>query len=170
VRRRFREPVALTEAAVFAVAGGIAALVGPWNWLALAAAPVIFLVVLVIATWPKRGRKRPAPERDVPSLVQRWAGQVADHDPARSHANTARQLADGIDHLILRCERTIAHLDGPARQSAEAGLTAVTDYLARSVDTYTATKSAPTRSADWRALADRLKTAHKSLLDELDSH
>ncbi len=71
--------------------------------------------------------------------------------------------------LILRCERAIAHLDGTARQSAEAGLTAVTDYLARSVDTYTATKSAPTRSADWRALADRLKTAHKSLLDELEN-
>jgi len=170
VRRRFREPVAQTEAAVFAVAGAIAALVGPWKWLALVAAPVIFVVVLTIATWPKRAPKRPAPERDVPSLVQRWAGQVADHDPARAHADTARQLAGGIDDLILRCQRAIAHLDGPARQSAEDGLAAVTDYLARSVDTYTATKSAPTRSADWRALADRLKTAHKSLLDELDSH
>jgi hypothetical protein len=170
VRRRFREPVALTEAAVFAVAGAIAALVGPWKWLALAAAPVIFAVVLVIATWPKRAPKRPAPERDVPSLVQRWANQVADHDPARSHADTARQLADGIDDLILQCQRVIARLDGPARQTAEAGLAAVINYLGRSVDTYTATKSAPTRSADWRALADRLKTAHKSLLDELDSH
>jgi hypothetical protein len=169
VRRRLREPVALTEAAVFAVAGAIAALIGPWKWLALVAAPVIFGVVLLIASWPKRAPKRPAPERDVPSLVQRWAGQVPDHDPARAHAETAHQLADGIDKLIFQCERAIARLDGPARQSAEAGLTAVTDYLARSVDTYTATKTAPTRAADWRALADRLKTAHKSLLDELDT-
>jgi hypothetical protein len=170
VRRRFREPVAQTEAAVFAVAGAIAALVGPWKWLALVAAPVIYVVVLTIATWPKRTPKRPAPEQDVPSLVKRWAGQVADHDPARSHADMARQLADGIDDLILQRKTAIAHLDGPARQSAEAGLTEITGYLTRSVDTYTATKSAPTRSADWRNLADRLKTAHKSLLDELDRH
>lgn len=167
MRRRFREPVALTEAAVFAVAGAIAALIGPWKWLALLAAPLIFVVVLLIATWPKRTPKQPAPERDVPSLVQRWAVQVADHDPARSHADTASQLADDIDELIYKCKRAIARLDGPARQSAEASLTEVIDYLDGSVNTYTATKTVPTRVADWRGLANRLKTAQKSLLDDL---
>jgi hypothetical protein len=108
-----------------------------------------------------------APDQDVTSLVQRWAGQVSGNDPAHSYADLARQLAVGVGDLILQCRRANVRLDGPARQSAEESLAEITRYLNLSVATY---KSAPIRSADWRALADRLKTAHKSLLDELDSH
>jgi hypothetical protein len=169
VSGRFREPVALTEAAAFAAAGAIAALLGPWKWLALIAAPVIGIAVLVIATWPKRTPKLTTSERHVPSLVSRWESQLPDDDPARSHADAARELADGIDALILEYRLAIGTLDGPAQQAARNRLADITKYLGDSVDTYTATRTVPTRAADWRSLAERLKTVHKSLLDDLDN-
>ena len=167
--RRFREPVALVEAAVFGVAGVVVALLGPWPWLAVVAGPLIAMAVLVIATWRGRAPKPPEPERDVPALVHRWANLLTDNDPARAQADEAVRLVDGIEDLILRCERGIEHLDGAAKEGATNSLRKVTDFVTRSVDTYTGTNSAPVRAPEWSALARRLQTAHQALQEELNS-
>jgi hypothetical protein len=166
---RFREPVALVEASAFGVAGVVIALLGPWPWLALPAGLLIALVVLMIATWRPRAPKAPEPEKNLRALVHRWANQLADDDPARSHADEAVRLVDDIEELTMSCERRIAHLDGSAKDAAKDSLGKVTDFIAQSVVTYTGTNSAPVRATEWSALARRLYRGHQSLQEEFDS-
>jgi hypothetical protein len=102
------------------------------------------------------------------SLVHRWANQLQDDDPAAATLDEAIRLVDDIEKLTLRCERRIAHLDGSAQDAAENSLGKVTDFIAKSVDTYTDTNSAPVRATEWSALARRLFKGHQSL-EEFDS-
>jgi hypothetical protein len=166
VNRR-REPVALIEASALGVAGVIAALIGPWPWLAAVAGPLIFLVVLVIATWRGLPRKTAPPEQNVAALVHRWANQLADDHPAHAHADQATQLVDEVADLILRCERGIAQLDGPARDKATESLGRITNFVATSVNIYTSADTAPGRAPEWITLAKRLQDARKNLQEDL---
>jgi hypothetical protein len=163
IARRFKDPVALVEGSVLGIAGAVVALEGPWPWLALPAGPLIALVVLVIATWPKRVPKPPEAERDVLGLVRHWANALADDHPARARADEAVRLVDGIEQLIFRCEREIGQLDGLAKVAAADRLDGVTRFVTRSVDTY----SAPVRASEWSSLAERLGTAQQTLQQDL---
>lgn len=163
IARRFRDPVALVEAAVLGGAGAIVALGGPWPWLAVPAGPLIAVVVLVIATWRRRAPKPPEPARNITAQVRRWSNLLADDDPARARADEAVRLMDGIEELTLGCKRAIAHADGSAQGAATDRLGEITNYVAKSVETY----SAPVRASEWSALATRLDRAHMWLEEEL---
>ncbi|TDU83736.1 hypothetical protein EV138_6200 [Kribbella voronezhensis] len=165
IGRRYSDPVALVEASVLGVAGAIVALTGPWPWLAVPAGPLIALVVLVIATWRRRVPKPLAPERNIPAQVRRWSNLLADDDPARAQADEAVQLMDRIEELTLQCKRAITHADGSAQGPATDRLGEITEYVTKSVETY----SAPVRASEWSALATRLDRAHKWLEEELEA-
>ena len=177
---RFREPLALAEASAFGVAGVVAALLGPRPWLAAGAGPLIAVVVLVIATWPSRGPDV-KPQHDIAELVHQWADELKDDDPARAHAHYAVELADSIKDLTSQCERGIVHIDDDSPQEAASAqeaarkqeaardrLRKINDYVTMSVDTYTDTRSASVKAAEWSTLVRRLQTARGWLQDELD--
>jgi hypothetical protein len=162
---RFRDPTALVEACVFGVAGTAVALMWPWPSLAAVAGPLIFVLVLVIATWPRRPPPSPPPPPPPPpppaesvtaaqaaaELVGEWERNLPDGSPARADAGKVIDLADDLVHLILRCRREIGRLgEGVASRVAADKLTTLTSHFTA----YVNTSRPPREQADWKELED----------------
>jgi hypothetical protein len=166
---RFRDPAALVEACVFGVAGAAVTLMWPWPWLVLAAVagPLIFVVVLVIATWPRRPPPRPPdpppppprPEsataaKDAADLVKEWGQNLPEGSPARTHAGKVVELAGDVVNLIVRCRREIRD-DG----ASDEKLGTFTSYFTA----YVNTSRPPQEPADWKELEEHFEWIMREL-------
>jgi hypothetical protein len=159
---RFRDGVALVEATAFGAVGVVAAVLGPWPWLAPAVGPVIFIVVLLVSARPRQVSSR-SPQ-DITGIVGDWARQM-DDDAVRADAERVVDLADAVEALIFRCERMIANIEDAAEQrTVRVSLHEITNYLSRRVAPDGV--DPPRQAKDWDRLEDRLQTAQREL-DEL---
>lgn len=156
----FRDPVALVEATAFGAVGVVAALLGPWAWLALPAGPVIFVVVLAVSARPRQASSKPP--KVITRIVRDWAWQLTDDDPVRAHADRVVDVAGAIEALILQCELMVAKIEDAAeRRTARENLRTITDFVSRWVDPDVG--DAPRRAPEWNALERNLQTAQREL-------
>jgi hypothetical protein len=156
---RFRDPIAFVEATAFGAFGVVAASLGPWEWLAWPAGPVIFVVVLLVSARPRPAS--PKPPEDIIGIVRYWAGQLTDDDPVRPQADRVVDVAGAIEALTLQCELMVAKIDDAVDQrKVRENLRMITDYVSKRVNPDV---DAPRRAPEWNALERYLQITQDEL-------